>query len=46
MRLPDDEPSDPELQPRWVTHALLALLGVVTISFWGGIIWLSVSVFR
>lgn len=33
-------PSD---QPSWVTIALFTVLGAVTVSFWGGLIWLVIS---
>lgn len=44
MSPPNEEPSDP--QPRWVTNVLLTVLGMLTVSFWGGLIWLGVSAFR
>lgn len=41
----DAEEKPPVAQPRWVTNAIFNVLGGLTVSFWGGLIWLGLSTF-
>ena len=46
MILKDDKNHPDNGQPGWVTKLMFATLGALTVSFWGGVIWLGMASFR